>query len=59
MDIFPTILHMIGCDNYYWQGFGVNLADTNAQYNRFITETEAYNLSELVLKSDFFATVEK
>lgn len=59
MDIFPTILHLIGCDNYYWQGFGINLADTNAQYGRFITETEAYNLSELVLRSNFFDTIDK
>lgn len=54
MDIFPTILHLIGCDNYYWHGFGVNLLDSAAINNRTISEEEAYRLSDLIIRSDYF-----
>ena len=54
MDIFPTILHLIGAEDYYWQGFGVNLLDSVARNNRQITENEAYRLSDLMIRSDYF-----
>ena len=54
MDIFPTILHLIGCENYYWKGFGVNLLDDNARQNRPVSEHEAYRLSDLMIRSDYF-----
>ena len=54
MDIFPTILHLIGCENYYWHGFGVNLLDSAARNNRTISEEEAYRLSDLIIRSDYF-----
>ncbi len=56
MDIFPTILHCIGVDNYYWKGFGVNLLDSVARNNRIITEDEAYRLSDKMIRSDWFRT---
>ena len=54
MDIFPTILHLIGAEDYYWQGFGVNLLDSVARNSRQITENEAYRLSDLMIRSDYF-----
>ena len=54
MDIFPTILHCIGADDYYWKGFGVNLLDSVARNNRRITEEEAYILSDKMIRSDWF-----
>ena len=54
MDIFPTILHLIGAEDYYWQGLGVNLLDSVARNNRQLTETEAYRLSDLIIRSDYF-----
>ena len=54
MDIFPTILHLIGAEDYYWKGFGVNLLDSIARNNRPITEQEAYRLSDLMIRSDYF-----
>lgn len=54
MDIFPTILHSIGVDNFVWKGFGVNLLDTIARQNRRITEEEAYGLSDKMIRSDYF-----
>ena len=58
MDIFPTILHLIGCEDYYWKGFGVNLMDSVARHNRPISEKEAYNLSDKLIRSNYFATID-
>jgi phosphoglycerol transferase MdoB-like AlkP superfamily enzyme len=54
MDIFPTILHLIGCEDYYWKGFGVNLLDSVARNNRPITEQEAYILSDKIIRANWF-----
>ena len=59
MDIFPTILHCIGADDYYWKGFGVNLLDSTARHNRQITEDEAYILSDKMIRSDYFRRIGK
>lgn len=56
MDIYPTILHLIGCEDYYWKGFGVNLLDSTARHNRPITEKEAYELSDKIIRSNYFST---
>lgn len=58
MDIFPTILHLIGAEDYYWHGFGVNLLDSAARNNRPCTEQEAYRLSDLIIRSDYFRSME-
>ena len=58
MDIFPTILHLIGAEDYYWHGFGVNLLDSAARNNRPCTEQEAYRLSDLIIRSDYFRCME-
>ena len=54
MDIFPTIMHLIGCENYYWKGFGVNLLDSVVRNNRLITEQEAYILSDKLIRANHF-----
>lgn len=54
MDIFPTILHLIGCENYYWHGLGVNLLDAEARHHRTFSEQEAYRLSDMLIRSDYF-----
>lgn len=54
MDIYPTIMSVIGTEDYYWHGFGVNLMDSAALYNRQITEEEAYRLSDLIIRSNYF-----
>ena len=59
MDIFPTILHLIGCEDYYWKGFGVNLLDSIARHNRPITELKAYELSDRLIRSNYFSTIDK
>lgn len=59
MDIYPTIMHLIGCDDYYWKGFGVNLLDSVARHNRPISEQEAYELSDKLIRSNYFANIDK
>ncbi len=59
MDIYPTIMHLIGCDDYYWKGFGVNLLDSVARHNRPISEQEAYELSDKLIRSNYFANINK
>lgn len=57
IDAFPTILSLIHCENYYWKGFGVNLLDSTARKQRIITEQEAYNLSDKVIRANYFHTL--
>ncbi len=54
MDIYPTILHLIGCKNYFWHGFGVNLLDSTARHNRPITPQQASDLSDKIIRADYF-----
>ncbi len=54
MDAYPTILHLIGAEDYYWRGFGVNLTDTAALHHRPITEQEAYMLSDKLIRANYF-----
>ena len=58
MDIYPTIMHLIGCEDYYWKGFGVNLLDSAAIHNRLISEQEAYELSDKLIRSNYFAIID-
>lgn len=54
MDIYPTILNLIGCEDYYWKGFGVNLLDSVARKNRPISEQEAFVFSDKIIRSNYF-----
>ncbi|MBQ7192185.1 MAG: LTA synthase family protein [Paludibacteraceae bacterium] len=53
-DIFPTILPYIGLDEFFWHGVGVDVSDSAAMHHRAMTETEAYHMSELIIKSNYF-----
>ena len=59
MDAYPTILHLIGCEDYYWKGFGVNLLDSVARNNRPISEQEAFVLSDKIIRANWFESVVK
>ena len=54
MDIYPTLLHLIGCKDYYWKGFGINLLDSAARHDRPITAEEAYDLSDKLIRANYF-----
>ena len=59
MDAYPTILHLIGCEDYYWKGFGVNLLDSVARNNRPISEQEAFILSDKLIRANCFESYTK
>lgn len=57
MDIYPTIMSVIGCEDYFWKGMGVNLMDSISRQNRLISEQEAYELSDKIIRSNYFAKI--
>lgn len=58
MDIYPTILHVIGAKDYYWKGFGVNLLDSVARQNRPISPENAFELSDKLIRANYFKEIE-
>lgn len=54
MDIYPTITALIDKGSYAFKGFGVNLLDSTLRSNRPVTEGKAYELSEKIIRRDFF-----
>lgn len=58
MDIYPTILSLIGCEDYYWKGLGVNLLDSAARNNRILSAEEASRLSNKIIRGNYFASIE-
>ena len=59
MDVFPTIVELLGYNDYHWKGFGVNLMDSIVRCNRPISEQEASKLSDKLIRNNYFATIEK
>lgn len=54
MDIYPTVLHLIGAEGYMWQGFGVNLMDEQAIENRTLSPKKAADISDRVIRNNYF-----
>ena len=57
MDIYTTLLHLLNREDYFWQGFGINLLDTTAI--RKITPDDALRLSDAIIRNDYFRTIQK
>lgn len=55
MDVFPTILHLLRSENYYFKGFGVNILDSNARFSRYYTESKAFEISEKIITSNYLS----
>lgn len=53
MDIYPTLLELIGCDEYYWHGFGRGLLNGQSVNHR-MSEQEANRVSDLIIRSNYF-----
>ena len=51
MDLYPTILNIMGCDEYYWKGLGRNLLDSST-----VRVNNAEELSNQLIKRNFFYT---
>lgn len=52
MDIYPTILHMIGCEDPLWKGLGIDLLDPTA--SRELMARDAKSLSDKLIRSGYF-----
>ncbi len=53
MDIFPTVCAMLD-STVHNPSFGVNLRDSVARQHRPISEEEAYRMSDLMIRSNYF-----
>lgn len=52
IDIYPTILNLMGCNEYYWEGVGLNLLD------KFSTrKNNANEISNAMIKTNFFKDI--
>jgi arylsulfatase A-like enzyme len=54
MDIYPTLIKLLGCEAYYWQGMGVDLLDSTQRHERKISEARAYELCDKIIRSNYF-----
>ena len=52
MDIYTTILDLLGANSYYWKGFGLNLLASDTL--RLISVTDADLLSDKMIKTNYF-----
>jgi phosphoglycerol transferase MdoB-like AlkP superfamily enzyme len=59
MDIYPTLLHLLGCESYYWKGLGVDLMVHKSWKNRPIPLAEAQLLSDKIIRSNYFEGIKK
>lgn len=57
MDIYPTLIHLLHREDYKWQGLGINLLAPGAK--RKLTPDEALELSDAVIRNDYFRTIEE
>ena len=54
MDIYPTLLSLLGTEDYLWKGLGVNLADSIQVANRPISPQRAAEVSDRMIRNDYF-----
>lgn len=53
MDIYPTLLNVMHCENYVWKGFGINVFDETLK-ERPISPEKANELSDKLIRSNYF-----
>ncbi|MBR1807874.1 MAG: sulfatase-like hydrolase/transferase [Paludibacteraceae bacterium] len=53
MDAFSTYMPLLGLQDYYWKGLGVNLLDS-VRFHRRYSEQEAYEMSDHLIRSNYF-----
>jgi len=58
MDVYPTILSLIGMEDYLWRGVGANLLDSASTADRYIKVGEVEPLCDRIIRNNYFATFE-
>lgn len=51
MDVYPTVLSILGCNDYGWKGLGKNLADPESP--RIISPDAAFRISDFIIRSNY------
>ncbi len=54
MDIYPTVLNLIGQKDYTWRGIGTNLRDDASLYNRFTGSHDAAVICDQIIRNNYF-----
>ncbi len=54
MDIYPTVLNILGCKDYWWQGFGKDLSDMET--TREFSPDIASRISNFIIRSNYLAS---
>lgn len=54
MDLYPTLTALLGAGYSNYKGVGVNLLDSVERANRILGPEEAWDLSDKMIRSDFF-----
>lgn len=54
MDIFPSILYAIGCEDYYWKGMGENLYKPINRERNCLSVSQIEVLSDKIIKKNIF-----
>jgi len=57
MDIYPTIMSLLGCKDYYWKGFGVDLMNDSMVQNRTLISEQAFHISDQLIRSNYFKSI--
>lgn len=52
MDIYPSVMHMIDCENPAWRGVGMDLLGTKTRY---LNSDEAFSLSDKLIRGRYFS----
>ena len=59
MDIYPTLINLLKIEDYYWKGLGVNILDEGLENSRIISEDNAYQISDKIIRTNYFENISK
>lgn len=59
MDIYPTVLNILGAKDYLWKGIGANLLDDEAVAHRYTSPAEAASTCDRMIRNDYFGKLKK
>lgn len=56
-DIYPTILNLIGIEDYYWKGVGKDIFSTDKSTR--LDEETGYRISDIIIRNNYFKEYDK
>ena len=55
MDVYPTLLQSVNCEETTWGGVGIGLLKDYQADKREISEEKAYELCDKIIRNNYFA----